>query len=204
MTIRCGQVLGPDGPIEYGPASLALPDPQSTGRVVLRWALGVLRIVALCVLAIVASRLIRLEIAGWVHRLTGHDLVAGSYHLGPLIDFLGGYMLARCVIFLFGGGIPYAARWGLLGCWATITLLHNLAWWFPETMRGIYSEAWVNEIEQISEPDSIFLGVVSIPFESIQIGADEGRRVPSNFVSATDDSRTTPGFTRQIEVRRAR
>lgn len=168
-----------------------------TGRAIRGLWLATL-IIGFGILGVVIARLMRVQIV--------QDTVPlqwGMFHLGPIIDFILAYTIGRFLVRLYFPGVPHAARIRLLGVWAALMLMHNLVWWYPQTMGQIFSKAWVDEVEQISEPGSVFLVFVSVPFDEVLSAAHQrARSLPDGFVRATDRDVKTDGFRRNSDLRR--
>lgn len=52
-----------------------------------------------------------------------------------------------------------------VGVFVTISLIHNLAFWAPDTMETVFNENWVAVREEVATPNSLMLMGTYIPFK---------------------------------------
>ena len=175
-------------------------------------------LVALGAVTVFCARLVRVAIIEAIAPYYEINLMLGSIHFGILIDFVLALGIGKVIGDLSGGNLTYAGRYRMIGVYAVFTLMHNLVWWYPDQMRMLYSDEWVDEIEQVSDPNSVFVFVRSIPFEQVAafLGDPPGQAregsLPriigsggsgeSRFVGSNDRDRTTGGFVRDLDLRR--
>jgi len=98
-----------------------------------------------------------------------HFLHAGDqleYQAVTLEALIGIAALFMIRVALFVNERKYDVALGL-GFVLMLTCMHNLVWLWPRLFAAIFSRDYVVAVESVTEPGTIFLWVVSIPFMAV-------------------------------------
>ncbi len=130
---------------------------------------------------------------------SGLSLDAAGMNLRPLFDFCFSYMMCKVFGATFGNSFPMAGRFRVTGVWLTVVLMHNVVWWYPEWMAALYSPAYVEEVQDRTEPGTIYAVAAYVSFSDIfqtdEAGSSEGpERVTPDFFLSAEEGLRLKGF----------